>query len=56
MHLLNAFFPIVVTDDGIDTLSNNVHPQKEFSPIVVILCGIAICLNSVLFSNKPEVS
>ena len=56
MQFLNAFLPIEVTDVGIKTFSNNVHPQNALSPIFVIFGGIAIILNLVLSSNNPEIS
>ena len=47
-----AFVAIDVTDAGIDISSNELHPSKEDSPIVVTVFGKIIFFKVVLFLNK----
>lgn len=41
--MLNEPFSITWTDDGIKTLSNEIHSLKEFVPIITTVRGIVTC-------------
>lgn len=41
-HPLNAFDPIIVTDDGIETLLSKEHPSNALHSISVTDVGIVI--------------
>ena len=44
-HLLNTFFPIIVTDEGIETWTKFLLSLKHQSPIDVTEEGIETCFN-----------
>ena len=38
---------MVITDDGIDIFSSDVHPEKAETPITTTEGGISICVNDL---------